>query len=186
MDPEGATEQENRCHFDNGVELNGALLNRGTTLAELHELKNKLLSRASRRKKALTKVKARTGGIKQAVVRSIELSDKPLALGEIHRACQSSFGQPVNYNTVKDCVHNALKRQDAAIHEDQSWEIRVLRYSSGRKIRGNGVRVEGALRAEGQKAEVSGEIDRDLRLRTLSTLLYVCLWAREPAPYSLS
>jgi len=87
------------------VEENGARLNRGTTLAELHDLKNRLLSRTFRRKKPKVEVKTRTGGIKQAVVRSLELTDKPLALEEIHRACEDYLAQPVNYNTVKDCVH---------------------------------------------------------------------------------
>jgi hypothetical protein len=47
------------------------------------------------------------------VIRTLELSSKPLSLEQIRQSCEQFLGRPVNRSTVKDCVHKHARGDNA-------------------------------------------------------------------------
>lgn len=88
------------------VELNGALSNPSNwdEWDRFRKFLDTILTK-SRRGRKKTEPLARAGDIKAAVIRSLELTDQPMRLRDIHAACEEHLGKSVRYETVKDCVH---------------------------------------------------------------------------------
>lgn len=76
-------------------------------MVEVRELQGLLVTILTRKpkKRKQSRVKARSGDIKAAVVQVLELSAKPLGLRDVHLAVEEILDQEVPYSTIKDCIH---------------------------------------------------------------------------------
>jgi hypothetical protein len=53
--------------------------------------------------------------VRDAVFRALAASDKPLRAREIHAAAETFAGEPLSWNTIKDCLHKSARTPSAPI-----------------------------------------------------------------------
>ena len=53
--------------------------------------------------------------MRNAVFQVLAASEKPLRAREIHTAAETLAGEPLSWNTVKDCLHKNARRPDSPI-----------------------------------------------------------------------
>jgi hypothetical protein len=90
------------------MEENGALLNRDQ-LAGAHLLARSLAARPGPQTKSQSQIRPRAGAVQEAVIRALALADRPLRAREIHSAAEALAGEPLSWNTVKDCLHKSAR-----------------------------------------------------------------------------
>lgn len=96
------------------MEEYGALLNRDR-LASAYALACSLAARPGPEAQAQSQIRPRTGTVQKAVVRALELADRPLRAREIHQTAQNLAGTSLSWNTVKDCLHRNARRLDSPV-----------------------------------------------------------------------
>ena len=99
------------------MELNWALLNRKVQedlrrSADLAGRFGQLPGAETAQRPTLAR---RSGLIRNAVLQVLAASEHPLRAREIHAAAQELVGEPLSWNTVKDCLHKSARRSDVPI-----------------------------------------------------------------------
>ena len=91
------------------MELNGALLNRTLlgSLLPISGLARRLAQLCLPQQTADRGLARRSGVVRDAVFRALAASDKPLRAREIHATAEALAGEPLSWNTVKDCLHKS-------------------------------------------------------------------------------
>lgn len=62
-----------------------------------------------------SQIRRRAGAVRDAVLRALAEADEPLRAREIHAAAATLAGEPLSWNTVKDCLHKNARRPDGVI-----------------------------------------------------------------------
>jgi hypothetical protein len=88
------------------MELNGALLNRALleSLRCSGDLARRLVQLPPK-ERAEHRLPRRSGVVRNAVFRVLAAAEGPLRAREIHAAAEALAGEPLAWNTVKDCLH---------------------------------------------------------------------------------
>ena len=92
------------------MELNGALLNR--SVQESMTRSADLASRLGQLPLAETThgvLSRRSGVVRRAVFQVLAAAEQPLRAREIHAAAESLAGEPLSWNTVKDCLFKSAR-----------------------------------------------------------------------------
>ena len=110
------------------MEPNGALLNRDVQenmalSADLAEQLGQLPNAEPRKRPALTR---RSGLVRSAVFQVLAASEHPLRAREIRAAAETFAGEPLSWNTVKDCLHKNARRPDSPIERVSHGRYRHL------------------------------------------------------------
>ena len=99
------------------MELNGALLNRDVreNLGRGTELVQRLGQLPAVEAAKWPALARRSGLVRNAVLQVLAASKHPLRAREIHAAAERLVGEPLSWNTVKDCLHKSARRPDSPI-----------------------------------------------------------------------
>jgi len=96
------------------MEENGALLNRHR-LADAYLLVGSLAARQGPRPQPQSQIRRRAGAVQETVIQVLAMAELPLRACEIHTAAQKLAGEPLSWNTVKDCLHKNARRPRSPI-----------------------------------------------------------------------
>ena len=99
------------------MELNGALLNRDVreNLGRTVDLAVRLAQLPSAAKPNRPALARRSGLVRSAVFQVLAAAERPLRAREIHDAAETFAGEPLAWNTVKDCLHKSARWPDSPI-----------------------------------------------------------------------
>ena len=84
-------------------------------LADAYLLAGSLAARPGPEAQPQSRLRRRAGAVQEAVLRVLAVADGPLRAREIHSAAQDMAGEPLSWNTVKDCLHKHARRPDSSI-----------------------------------------------------------------------
>ena len=87
----------------------GARLNHDQ-LARAHRLVRSLAARPGPTTQFQGQIRRRAGAVQEAVIRVLAAVDGPLRAREVHTAAQQLAGEPLSWNTAKDCLHKHARR----------------------------------------------------------------------------
>ena len=106
-------------HVATGVcmEESGARLNRDRPerLAAACRLIRAIRARPETETQSQSQIRVRAGAIQQAVIQALAQADRPLRAREVHAAAEKLVGQPLSWNTVKDCLHKRARRSGTLV-----------------------------------------------------------------------
>ena len=71
----------------------------------------------------------RPGLVRDAVFRALAASERPLRAREIHAAAEAVAGEPLSWNTVKDCLHKTARQPDLPVERVGHGSYRLRRAS---------------------------------------------------------
>jgi hypothetical protein len=99
------------------MELNGALLNRDLqeNIGRNADLVGRLEQLPAAEPAVQRAIPRRSGVVRRTVFQVLAASKDPLRAREIHTAAESLAGEPLCWNTVKDCLHKNARRPGSPI-----------------------------------------------------------------------
>ena len=99
------------------MELNGALLNREVRedLGRSADLAGRIRQLPAVEAAKWPALARRSGLVRNAVFQVLAASKQPLRAPEIHAAAERLVGEPLSWNTVKDCLHKSARRPDLPV-----------------------------------------------------------------------
>jgi hypothetical protein len=106
------------------MEENGARLNRDR-LARAYLLTHSLAGRNEPSRRSQSQIRRRAGAVQEAVLRVLAAAEGPLRAREIHVAAEELAGNPLSWNTVKDCLHKNARRPDSPVERVSHGSYRM-------------------------------------------------------------
>jgi len=92
--------------------LNGP---RREKLAAAYLLARSLVARPDHGNRLQSQVRRRSGAVREAVIRVLARTGEPMRASEIHAVAENLVGEPLSWNTVRDCLHKNARRPESPI-----------------------------------------------------------------------